>query len=126
MLDLAKETNTVTYSAEERSSVFDSQGHLMNEEQAAKYSELLWGIISDAFKYSKSQGSNIPPDMSLMDFFKTKVTEKEISEEDKNVVLEMAKMWGAFVGDPIERQSLKYFWLEETIEGGKMLTIIPA
>ena len=90
----------------------------MDSEQAATYSEIVWGIISDAFRYSKSKDSEIPPDKSLMDFFKTEVAEKEISEKDKSVILEMAKMWGAFVGDPVERQSLKYFWLEETIEGG--------
>jgi predicted NAD/FAD-dependent oxidoreductase len=26
-------------------------------------------------------------------------------------------MWGAFVGSPIQRQSLKFFWLEECIDG---------
>ncbi|KAK5150390.1 hypothetical protein LTR16_012680, partial [Cryomyces antarcticus] len=29
----------------------------------------------------------------------------------------MAEMWGAFVGTSIQRQSLKFFWLEECIEG---------
>ncbi|KAI9678030.1 MAG: hypothetical protein M1817_005974 [Caeruleum heppii] len=35
----------------------------------------------------------------------------------KDQLLWMAEMWGAFVGDPVQRQSLKYFWLEECIEG---------
>jgi len=33
-------------------------------------------------------------------------------------------MWGDFVGEPIEKQSMKYFWLEECIEGGKPATFI--
>ena len=31
--------------------------------------------------------------------------------------LGMAQMWGAYVGSPVQRQSLKFFWLEECIEG---------
>lgn len=54
-----------------------------------------------------------------MDFFKSKVREKQLDEKSSKYVLQMARMWGDFVGEPIEKQSLKYFWLEECIEGGK-------
>ena len=33
------------------------------------------------------------------------------------LLLQEAEAWGAFVGGPIQRQSLKFFWLEECIEG---------
>lgn len=29
----------------------------------------------------------------------------------------MAEMWGSFIGSPITSQSLKFFWLEECIDG---------
>ena len=58
------------------------------------------------------------PEESLMDFFKAKVEEKELDSRSSKIVLQMARMWGDFVGEPIEKQSLKFFWLEECIEGG--------
>lgn len=118
ILDLARETKTTTYSIGERQSVFDSAGRVMNEEKAAIYSELVWGIIADAFKHSNEDSAYIPPEKSLMDFFRENVKEKDISEDEQTILLQMAQMWGAFVGDPIEKQSLKFFWLEECIEGG--------
>jgi len=120
ILDLAVETKTITYSIGDRQSVFDSAGRVMDEEKAATYSELVWGIIADAFKHSNEDSAHIPPEKSLMDFFREKVKEKDVSEDEQTILLQMAQMWGAFVGDPIEKQSLKFFWLEECIEGGAL------
>lgn len=112
------ETKTTIFSIGERQSVFDSAGQVMNETKATKYSELVWGIISDAFRHSNEDSAHIPPEKSLMDFFREKVKEKDVTVDEQNILLQMAQMWGAFVGDPIEKQSLKFFWLEECIEGG--------
>ncbi|MCJ1402281.1 hypothetical protein MMC11_005501 [Xylographa trunciseda] len=116
ILDLAKETNTVASLIGEKSGTFDELGEYMDEKKAERLSELVWGIIADAFKYS-NDSSSIPPDRSLRDFFVEELEEKDLSQEDKKIVLQIAQMWGAFIGDPIERQSLKYFWLEECIDG---------
>ena len=120
ILDLAKETNTVASSIGEKSGNFDELGEYMDEKKAERLSGLVWSIIADAFKYS-NDSSLIPPDRSLRDFFVEKLEEKDLSQEDTKIVLQIAQMWGAFIGDPIERQSLKYFWLEECIDGGKSL-----
>lgn len=90
----------------------------MNEEKATEYSELVWGIVADAFKHSNNDSENIPSEKSLMDFFQEKVKEKDVSVDEQKILLQMAQMWGAFVGDPVDQQSLKFFWLEECIEGG--------
>lgn len=118
ILDLAKETSTTVFSTPESTSVYDELGHPLEEESGAKYSELVWGIISDAFKYSNENSASIPPDQSLMDFFRTKVKEKDLDDHASKTVLQMARTWGDFVGEPIEKQSLKYFWLEECLDGG--------
>lgn len=34
-------------------------------------------------------------------------------------VIGMSQMWAAYVGDPVDRQSLKFFFLEDRINGGK-------
>lgn len=91
----------------------------MEEGTAKKHSELVWEIISEAFKYSNQNSASIPPEKSLVDFFRSAIREKALDEPSSDLVLQMAQLWGAFVGEPIEKQSLKFFWLEECIEGGK-------
>ncbi|KAI9769316.1 MAG: hypothetical protein M1835_006721 [Candelina submexicana] len=134
IMDLAKETQSTLHSWGERQAIFDEKGEMLEETKANRYSEIVWGIIADAFKYSNDYSSAIPPNRSLMDFFKNKVKGflqsdsdgpgsngdtpriEELNHEQKTL-LRIAQMWGAFVGDPIERQSLRFFWLEECIEG---------
>lgn len=126
ILDLAKKTNTRSGSWDNRSYVFDEDGVLFPVEEGEYYSSITWDIIQEAFKYSNEFSSFIDPQDSLLDFFQRRVVEliPETTrdwERQRYVVLQMAELWGAFVGSPLERQSLKFFWLEECIEGGKWL-----
>lgn len=53
----------------------------------------------------------------MFDFFKDKVAERgDLSSPEKETCLEGSKLWGSYVGDPVERQSLRFFWLEECID----------
>jgi hypothetical protein len=125
ILDLAKETKTLTMNWDGRQAVFDQLGKAMSNEEAAEYTEIVWDIIEQAMKYSNEESANIPAEKSLYNFFEEKVEElfpgrQESSDETqrkRNTVLHMAEMWGAFVGSPIQKQSLKFFWLEECIDG---------
>jgi hypothetical protein len=54
----------------------------MSTKKATEFFDLVWDIISDAFKYSNHNCSNISPETSLEDFFH-KVSGKGISEEDQ-------------------------------------------
>lgn len=98
--------------------VYDQAGDLMNADFAKKHYDIMWGIISDAFKHSKEDHASITPEESLMDYFEIKVNGMGLSKTSSELVLAMARVWGDFVGEPIEKQSLKFFWLEECIEGG--------
>ncbi|EON64066.1 hypothetical protein W97_03296 [Coniosporium apollinis CBS 100218] len=89
----------------------------INKEKAAAGFDLVWSIISDAFKHSNENCANIAPNVSLKDLFREKLAERSLSHDDRNLVLQLAEMWGAFVGDSWERQSLKWFWLEECLDG---------
>jgi hypothetical protein len=108
-----------------RQAVFDSYGHPMSDEDCAENTELVWTIIEQAMKYSNDHSAEIPADRSLYDFFREKLKEMfpaqqkthEEADRKQETVLQMAEMWGAFVGSPIQTQSLKYFWLEECIDG---------
>ena len=119
ILNLAKETGTVLCLIEDNTCVFDQNGQALSTQKATDLFDLVWVIISDAFKYSNEDFSNISPKASLKDFFTKKIREKGLSREDQALILQMAEMWGAFIGDPWDKQSLKYFWLEECLDGGK-------
>ena len=121
ILDLAQETHDITFSPPEDAipSLYDEQGHLVECQTAKRHSEIVWEIISNAFKYSRENGSSIPPQSSLMDFFRSEVKGTGLDDASSKLIFQMARMWGDFVGEPIEKQSLRFFWLEECIEGGK-------
>ncbi|KAI9830149.1 MAG: hypothetical protein M1819_005826 [Sarea resinae] len=130
-MDLAKETNTTLHSFEERQAVYDENGRLFDSAKSDKYSDLVWSIIADALQHSNDHSAKINPSESLMDFFRKKVREKFSEDWDhtgkdmapkeakyeQDTILQMAETWGAFVGGTIERQSLKFLWMEECIEG---------
>ena len=96
----------------------DQLGHFMAEEKSQECTEVMWEIIDDAFSYSRKKPNSIPQDRSLLEFFQTKIKERNMGSETSETVLQMARIWGDFIGDPIEKQSLKYLWLEESIDGG--------
>ncbi len=66
----------------------------------------------------------IGADESLFDFIKQKAEEKVPDVEDRNLLLGMAQMWGDYVGDSVERQSLKFSWMEECCGGGESVDLI--
>jgi hypothetical protein len=83
----------------------------------------MWGIIVQAFKHSAENSSTIDPQESLHDFFTVKVKDifpEDSSAEQRKIVMQMSDLWGAFVGSPVTTQSLKFFWLEECIDGGTL------
>ncbi|KAK7431766.1 hypothetical protein QQZ08_001706 [Neonectria magnoliae] len=122
MLDLAKQTNTAVGSWDARSYVFDQFGDLFQVEEGEVYATLMWDIVQDAFKHSNKSCKDIHHGESLHDFFLQKVVEKipdteNDYEKKRKIIMQMSELWGAFVGSPIFKQSLKFFWLEECIEG---------
>jgi hypothetical protein len=131
ILDLAKQTETTTHSWGEEFNVFDENGKYMSVEDGAEYNEILWGIVIDAFRHSNEDFASIPPSESLYDFLVGKVKELiPVTENDyekkRKVILQMSEMWGAFVGRTVKQQSLKFFWLEETVEGGMFAELLKA
>ena len=124
ILDLAKDTNTPTHSWGEKAHTFNEDGILLQDGRSL--SDAMWGIIVQAFKHSAENTATIDPEESLHDFFVVKVKElfpQDNSEGQRKIVMQMSELWGAFVGSPITTQSLKFFWLEECIDGGMLLFI---
>lgn len=92
----------------------------MDQELGVLCSAASWEIIDEAITYSRSnEGASIPQETSLRDYVQFEVKQRGYSQDKGKLILDMTEMWGNFVGEPIDRQSLRYMWLEECIEGGK-------
>ncbi|KAG9236213.1 hypothetical protein BJ875DRAFT_372548 [Amylocarpus encephaloides] len=119
ILDLARGTNTPTHTWAENVNVFGEDGKIL--EGGKSTHEVMWGIIVQAFKYSADNTSDIDPESSLRDYFIEKLQETYPgggeAKERRRIVMQMAELWGAFVGSPLTTQSLKFFWLEECLDG---------
>ncbi|KAH0537688.1 hypothetical protein FGG08_005553 [Glutinoglossum americanum] len=133
IMNLATKTKTEIHSWGVTSNVFDESGSLMDEKRATFFSDLMWTVIDDAFKHSNNEAATIPSSESLYDFFVARANElfpiplvetgrgatADKQRENQALLLKMAQSWGAFIGDPVDRQSLKFFWMEECCDGGK-------
>jgi hypothetical protein len=124
-MQIARATKTKLHAWDEEQSVIDSAGNPMDPTEAGEYGRLLWddGLIAAAFKYSNENSKLIPASRSLYDFFEERVQElftdlsTDEAQRKRSGLLQACEMWGAYVGSPVQRQSLKFFWLEECIEG---------
>ncbi|KAF4552587.1 Flavin containing amine oxidoreductase-like protein 2 [Elsinoe fawcettii] len=56
----------------------------------------------------------------MMDSLRNLVAQGKYDNDTKKTMLHIAEMWGAFMGAECEKQSMKYFWLEEGIEGDNL------
>lgn len=119
LLHLANDTETPLHVWNDGVRLLDRNGKLIESSKAQQLSDLRWTIIDESFKYSSKHGPEIPASQSLYDFFVKRVAQLDMAEEDREILLGMCQMWGDYTGDPIQRQSLKYVWLEEVCGGGK-------
>lgn len=119
-MTIANSTNTTVQDFEGGQVVYSKDGKLLDDEIATKLSDFMWTTIDDAFEYSNKYKDTIPPDRSLFDFFLEKIEATDFSPAEKDACLETCKLWGAYVGDPIDRQSLKFFCLEECVDESKL------
>ena len=102
-----------------KSPVYDAMGNTIDANLASKFSAIAWDLIDQAMKYSEAESASISPDVSLADFLRGSLRLRGYEPEKSRLIMGLADMWSNIVGEPIEKQSLKYLWLEQCIEGGK-------
>lgn len=92
---------------------------LLPDEKSNELSTILWDTIEEAFEYSEHNLKLIPESASLYDYVADKVKEKLTDKtDDQKLVLSMSEMWGAYIGHPVTKQSLRFAWMEECCGGG--------
>ncbi|KAG5928250.1 hypothetical protein E4U42_000970 [Claviceps africana] len=122
LLEVANGTKTSVGGLDGHTWAFTSAGHLLPRDEGDRYSTMVWDLVQQAFDHSKDVGAEIDKNKSLLDFFHQRIPHL-IPETDvdykrrRDITTNMTEMWGAFIGSPVSRQSLKYFWLEECLEG---------
>lgn len=121
IIELAKETGTPLHRWKENTLLVDGDGHLVAPSEANKALQQVWKILGQAIEYSTNSSENIHLAESLYSFFKGwcdgGLQCSDITGREVELVLGMSQMWGAYVGDRVELQSLKYFYLEDCIDG---------
>ncbi len=101
-------------------------GELMPDTETQRLSALLWSIIEEAFEFSSAAhkrdgGREISPHESLLDFVKRRIAELA-PETDHRSLEEMSHVWGAYIGEPVSQQSLRFAWMEECCSEGTAAT----
>lgn len=122
-MTIAEATGATLYDPEDGGHIaFSQAGHQLNSELNAKVQDFVWTTISEAFEYSNRHGDSIPAERSLFDFFSERVQQTSFSDEERQLCLDAAKFWGAYVGDQVDKQSLRFFRLEECVDGSRHLS----
>ena len=126
IIELAKETGTPLHRWKESTVIVDSEGHSVSSRDANNALKQVWNILEEAMDHSTKDSASIHSSESLYDFFKSWCDKEcrrgRMSGQEAKLILGMSQMWGAYVGDRVERQSLKFFYLEDCIEGGESHT----
>ena len=120
---MANDTATPLHRWKETTILVDSEGHLVAPSEANKALKQVWEILEGAIKHSTNRNEELDFSASLYSFFEDWCDRAfqcgDMTGREAELVLGMSQMWGAYVGDHVELQSLKYFYLEDCIGGGR-------
>lgn len=124
---LAERTQTTTIPCGAVDSICDSKGTWLNRGLARRYYEEVWEILDLAVDKSRQEFASLSDTAKMMDFFRAEVQSRRSSQGKQpddyyeTLMLQIVEMWGAFMGDECERQSLKNMWLVDDLEGDNLL-----
>ncbi|THC92089.1 hypothetical protein EYZ11_008442 [Aspergillus tanneri] len=77
--------------------LFAPDRNLLDSELAIKLSEVLWNTIGEAFKYSNAHKDTIPPDRSLLDFFRERIEKTSLTPLEKELCIELTSTYRAIL-----------------------------
>lgn len=119
-MQLARDTKTVLHTWNGKTQIYDKNGQALDSAKADQLSDLVWETFDEALKFSEENGDKIPETLSLYDFFAQKAKELFPDQpEDQKLLLDMSQVWGAYIGHPVDKQSLRFAWMERCCVGGE-------
>ncbi|OAX81790.1 hypothetical protein ACJ72_03868 [Emergomyces africanus] len=110
IMHLSNSSKTITHAWGGLGNVIDTFGKPLSETLVGKISDFLWATVENAYEYSRVNKVNIPADKSLLDFLKERLEKADLSEVEKETCIELSKLWGSYIGSPIDRQSLSFLF----------------
>lgn len=127
IMHLAEKTRTTVMEPPENSqTVYDTQGVSMNRDRSFELAGKFWEWIVKGLEYSSENSRSIPKDLGLLEWLTRewkeyrKASLKNGKQVDIAELTEECRRWGQFVGSPIEKQSMRFFWLEDGVDGGNV------
>ncbi|EEP79749.1 conserved hypothetical protein [Uncinocarpus reesii 1704] len=99
IVNISKQTSTVTRSWESPQTVIDSSGQPLDAVTTARLSDFMWTTIDKALEYSQNHAATIPPDLSLFDYFREEVEKTAFTQPEKEACLELSKLWGSYIAN---------------------------
>ncbi|KAF2224968.1 amine oxidase [Elsinoe ampelina] len=117
---LAHDANAVTSACNVVSSIFGPSGKVMPQANAKALYEEVWRILDMLCEQSRTELYSIPASERMMDRFRTRVTDGDYDIDTQHQLLDIVEMWGAFMGGDCESQSMRFYWMDEGIEGDNL------
>ncbi|KAI1124601.1 putative flavin-containing amine oxidase [Nemania abortiva] len=121
LVTLAGEIGSTIIACGAVDSIFTSNGHPIARWIAHDDYQQMWYILNLVIERSRKRHLKLSSDAKMMDFFRKQVDREyrnAQSPEPQNMRLnQIIEMWGAFMGDDCERQSLKNLWLDSGLAG---------
>ena len=119
IIELARETRTPIHEWNQYTIIIDHNGDCVQSDRANHALSTVWQVLEKAIAHSKASSAEIPATKSLYHYFmlecSSMVNAGAITSKDERLILSMSQMWGAYVGEEIGKQSLKFFYLEDCI-----------
>ena len=118
ILNIAINSDTPLHSWNERINLYNQSGLMVDHAKANALWNVQWKIIEEALRHNVQNRVSIPESESLYDYFVSRAAGLLPDLEDQGLLLAMSEMWGNYTGVPIQRQSLRFAWMEECCAGG--------
>lgn len=119
LVPLAEQTDSLTSACGAVYSILDINGYLLDQNLARELYDRVWDLLDQAAALSKQKHEEIESAKTLMDYFRESVSELNVDANHARLMVLIVEMWGAFMGDEGENQSLKNLWLDEGLIGGE-------
>ncbi|KAI1421581.1 putative flavin-containing amine oxidase [Xylaria sp. FL1777] len=124
LVALAEKAGSTTTACGAVYSICTSNGSWLPRDTARAYYQEVWEILDLAIEKSQKEHSTLSDDVRMMDFFRQEVSRRYSGakniENHEILLRQIAEMWGAFMGNDCERQSLKNLWLDSGLEGDNL------
>ena len=126
---LAEEARATTVACGAVYSICNSDGLWLPRDLADDRYNEVWEILEMAMEKSQHESKTISDSARMMDFFRCEVERRRPQSKQPEVyealMTQIVEMWGAFMGNDCERQSLKNLWLDTGLEGGALGSAVP-